>query len=382
MGRRATRSYLVRWSLLRKAPPVTEELIATDDPPSAEALLTWGRAVGADQGRLVALLLEPDDSDTALVAAVVQAEKDAGVGKLPKRIRTITGKDRLTILDVLCGGREHIFRLNAEALDLLEGVALSQATRLGLSALPWDKDLDAATLEVLLALHLPNLGEQARKWIYDALAVAAYHAETEWPVVRLLVCDDAPQWTWLSEKLGLCWVHEGRHYKKLTPYVAAHREIVEQFLTKFWQFYDRLLAFRDAPTVEERERLAAAFDELFSRKTEYWALNERIAKTRAKKATLLAVLEHPEIPLHNNGAELAARQRVRKRDVSFGPRTAEGARAWDTFMSLADTTRKLGVSFYHYIHDRIRGAKQMPPLADLIRERAQECDLGASWASA
>jgi hypothetical protein len=72
---------------------------------------------------------------------------------------------------------------------------------------------------------------------------------------------------------------------------------------------------------------------------------------------------------------------VRKRDVSFGPRTAEGAQAWDTFLSLADTTRKLGVSFYHYIHDRIRGEEQIPPLADLIDERAQELNLGGSWAS-
>ena len=94
------------------------------------------------------------------------------------------------------------------------------------------------------------------------------------------------------------------------------------------------------------------------------------------------MLEHPEIPLHNNLAELAARQRVRKRDVSFGPRTAEGARAWDTFMSLADTTRKLGVSFYHYIQDRIRKAGQMPSLAGLITEQAHELALGASWAPA
>jgi len=295
---------------------------------------------------------------------------------------TTASKDRLTILDVLRGGAPRRFRLNSEALAYLAPLPLSQATRQGLSALPWERDLDTATLELVLHQHLPSLSDQARKWIYDALAVAAYHAETEWPVVRLLVCDDAPQWTWLSAELGLCWVHEGRHYKKLTPWIRAHRPILEQFLTDFWQFYDALLAYCDAPTRAERERLAAAFDTLFSRKTDYWALNERIAKTRAKKATLLAVLEHPEIPLHNNRAELAARQRVRKRDVSFGPRTAEGARAWDTFMSLADTTRKLGVSFYHYIHDRIRNAGQVPSLADLITERAQEGAFGASWAPA
>ena len=73
---------------------------------------------------------------------------------------------------------------------------------------------------------------------------------------------------------------------------------------------------------------------------------------------------------------------MRKRDVSFGPRTAEGSKAWDTFQSLAATTKKLGVSFYHYIHDRISGANQVSPLADLIDERAQALNLGASWSVA
>ena len=91
------------------------------------------------------------------------------------------------------------------------------------------------------------------------------------------------------------------------------------------------------------------------------------------------VLGHPEIPLHNNPAELGARARVRKRDVSFGPRTREGATAWDTFMTLAETATKLGVSFYHYIHDRISGTYQIPALADIIEERAKVLNLGASW---
>jgi hypothetical protein len=295
--------------------------------------------------------------------------------------QTTAAKDRLTILDVLRGGAPRRFRLNAEALVYLEQVQIAQLTRERLLQLPWEQDLDEATLERLLRAHLPQVTDQQRKWIRDALAVAAYHAQTEWPVVRLLLGDDAPQWTWLTEDLALCWVHEGRHYKKLTPWVEAHRVAVETFLDQFWDFYDELLAYRDQPTPSERVRLAAAFDTLFATKTDYWALNDRIAKTRAKKAALLLVLAHPEIPLHNNAAELGARQRVRKRDVSFGPRTAEGAKAWDTFMSLADTTRKLGVSFYHYIHDRIRGEQQIAPLADLIDERAQELNLGASWAT-
>ena len=60
-------------------------------------------------------------------------------------------------------------------------------------------------------------------------------------------------------------------------------------------------------------------------------------------------------------------------------RTREGAKAWDTFMTLAETATKLGVSFYHYIHDRVSGIYQIPALADTIEERAKILNLGASW---
>src|SRR2546423_3440703 len=99
--------------------------------------------------------------------------------------------------------------------------------------------------------------------------------------------------------------------------------------------------------LEEAARLDREFEALFSTVTGYQTLAERIAKTRAKKRCLLMVLAHPEIPLHNNPAELGARARVRTRDVSFGPRTREGANAWDTFMTLAETATEVGVSFYH-----------------------------------
>jgi hypothetical protein len=199
--------------------------------------------------------------------------------------------------------------------------------------------------------------------------------------VRLLLCDGALQFASVTEELALCWVHEGRHYKKLIPTLPIHRQVLDDFLEDFWDYYDELLAYRAHPTEAARQTLSDAFDTLFSRKTGYWALDERIALTRAKKTSLLMVLNHPEIPLHNNPAELGARQRVRKRVISFGPRTPEGAKAWDTFMSLAATTKQLGVSFYQYIHDRISGTKQIPPLDQIIDERARELDLGASWAN-
>ena len=108
-------------------------------------------------------------------------------------------------------------------------------------------------------------------------------------------------------------------------------------------------------------------------------LDSRIALTRQKKKELLAVLRHPELPLHNNPAELAARRRVRKRDVSFGPRTEKGAQAWDTFQTLAATAAKLGISLFHYLYDRVSGANRMASLAEVIEERAAALNLGQSW---
>jgi len=91
------------------------------------------------------------------------------------------------------------------------------------------------------------------------------------------------------------------------------------------------------------------------------------------------VLDHPEIPLHNNPAELGARKPVRKREVSFGTRTNDGSKAWDTFMSLSATAKKLGINFYSYIYDRISGTLEIPNLAVVIAQRAKEHDLAASW---
>lgn len=292
---------------------------------------------------------------------------------------TRPSKDRLSALDVLRQGRARIFRLNQEALELLAQVPLSKAAQailpLWCSETVWE---EAAFVERLEAA-LPNLNTQQRTAILGAAAVAAYHAEQGVPIVDTLVCDDASVFSWLTRARMLCWVHDGRFYKKLEPVIALHREQLESFRKEYWDDYHQLLAYCARPTLSERTRLAPRFDELFTTHTDYHDLNQRIAKTLAKKEALLQVLEHPELPLHNNASELAVRQRVRKRDVSFGPRSPLGVRAWDTFQTLADTLRKLGISFYAYIQDRIAGLHQIPPLDTLVTQRARELNLAWSW---
>jgi hypothetical protein len=287
-------------------------------------------------------------------------------------------KDRLTVLAVLSGGQRQ-YLWNAEADVHLDAWRLLGSSRHWLAGLPRDEVLDEATVEEWLDRSGRGPGAQTRTRLREALAIAAYHAQTTWPIVECLLTDDAPQFHLVTDEQALCWVHEGRHYTKLTAYLPQHRAQLDAFRRQFWTYYRDLLAYREQPTPDERTRLQTRFDTLFTPATGFQLLDERIARTQAKRLDLLRVLDHPELPLHNNPAELAARRRVRKRDASFGPRSAAGRAAWDTFHTLAATAQQLGVSFYAFLKDRLTRAGQVPPLDRLLTERASQLALGVSW---
>ena len=341
-------------------------------------LLTEGRAAFRDEAR--------DVLRAGLASTPYQHLDDTGTrvdgdgwychilcNELYTAYRTTPGKDRRTIVEVLRGGRPAAYRYDREAERHLAFLGLSASAQARVrAAIPREHVLDEVALTALLAGPLTRLGPRQQEQVREALAVAAYLADPDWPVVRTLVCDDAPQFRAITPELSLCWIHEGRHFKQLTPWLPQPRAALADILDQFWTYYRELLAYREHPLPEERARLDARFDALFGTVTGYADLDRRLALTREKKPELLLVLEHPELPLHNNPAELGARQRVRKRDVSFGPRSPAGAAAWDTFMTLAATTRKLGLDFAAYLTDRFTGADRIPPLADLIAARAPQ----------
>ena len=361
---------------------------------SQASLLTFLRGAGVliSAGTLATLLTEDRDLFAAEQAAVVTAglasspvqQLDATstrVNGQPQQChilcspsytayRTLPHKDRLSVLTVLSNGAPLVHLANATAAAWLTQTGVSVATRAVLAALPQDRGLDVATFTQVLAAQGVRPGSQQQRWLREATAVAAYQAGLLGPVVATLVSDDAPEYTRLTAQQALCWVHDGRHYTKLLAYTAANQQLLNAFRDDYWSYYRALRAYQAAPEPAAATRLGAAFDSLFRWETGYAALDDRIAKTRAKRAQLLLVLTDPTVPLHNNAAELGARRRVRKRDVSFGPRTEHGKRAWDMFQSLVETTRKLGVSFGAYVGDRLTGAATIPRLDALLRATA------------
>ena len=169
-----------------------------------------------------------------------------------------------------------------------------------------------------------------------------------------------------------CWIHAERPLAKLLPHNEEHRAAIEKMRTHIWELYQALKAYRTQPDEIQRPVLEACFDALVEQRTGYPSIDGVLKEMREHKADLLRVLARPEIPLHNNAMESDIREFVKRRKISGGTRNAAGRRCRDTFASLKKTCRKLGVRFWDYLQDRVRGLGQITRLADLIRQKARE----------
>ena len=198
-------------------------------------------------------------------------------------------------------------------------------------------------------------------------------------MVQTLVCDDAAQFKLLTDNIALFWVHEGRHYKKLSPFIACHQKVLDKFLDDLWNYYRDLLAYQDSPSQQTADKLRYKFWKLFDTDSSYQQLDERKRLTLLKISESPYVLEDPELPLHNNPAELAARTMVQGGNISHATQTLEGTQSWDTFMSLVTTTCKLGISLFEYIRDRICKVGNIPYLANIFYKESALNPSGCSW---
>jgi hypothetical protein len=186
----------------------------------------------------------------------------------------------------------------------------------------------------------------------------------------VVLSDGAPQFVVLVH--AACWVHAERPLAKLVPHNEEHRAAIDHVRSQIWELYQDLKAYREQPQEARRLGLETRFDTLVNQRTAYPSINGVLKEMREHKADLLRVLGRPEVPLHNNAMEGDIREYVKRRKVSGGTRSDAGRRCRDTFASLKKTCRKLGVRFWDYLQDRVRGLGRLPPLADLIRQKAQE----------
>lgn len=280
---------------------------------------------------------------------------------------TTRRKDRLTVLEIL--SREELrFSMNEEAYQEMSELGVIDRHIERLKNLSQSQTLTRSQIDQILAQLFPNPKTQKtnRRKILEASAIVYYRSLDH--SIKHLICDDAPQFHKIAMHRVLCWIHEGRHYMKLNPVVPLHRELLDDIIDRLWLFYKKLLYYKKYPTQRYANQLSDEFDDLFSQKTGYDALDERLAKSLAKKEELLLVLEFPWLPLNNNEAELGARVQARKRDINLQTKNVKGTEAKDTFATIVQTARKLGVNIHDYLYDRITKNFKMPSLANMIAD--------------
>lgn len=107
---------------------------------------------------------------------------------------------------------------------------------------------------------------------------------------------------------ALCWIHANRAIDKIIPLTDKSKENLVAVKDQIWQLYKRLKAYRQKPTPAGKKRLSTMFDKIFTQTTASASLNLALKRIYNNKAELLLVLNRPDIPLHNNGAENAIRE--------------------------------------------------------------------------
>ena len=186
-----------------------------------------------------------------------------------------------------------------------------------------------------------------------------------------IISDDAGQFNVLCH--ALCWIHAERILARLVGFNQAQRDSLEQVRCDVWQLYRDLQRYQSKPTRKAKRKLQQRFDEICQTKTCFASLQLALERMHRNKSELLMVLERPELPLHNNLSEQDIREYVKRRKISGGTRSEQGRSCRDTFASLKKTCRKLGVSFWDYLNDRIIDAGRIQPLPALIEARARSC---------
>ncbi len=271
-------------------------------------------------------------------------------------------KSRINFLELLRAGHND-YVINLDAVNYMQAQ--------GLPAIPLAK-FDAfcnASLENLPKweekLRTLQITDERHVRIATEVALLGSVLEHGFNKELVIVSDDAGQFNVLLH--ALCWIHAERSINKLIGLSSAQTEEIEKIRGEIWDFYASLKDYKRDPSKQEKVLLEKRFDEIFGAKTSCVSLNLALQRLYNNKKELLLVLEHPDIPLHNNLSENDIREYVTKRKISGSTRSDSGRRCRDTFTSLKKTCRKLGISFWEYLNDRVTNRNAIARLPDLTQ---------------
>ncbi len=184
--------------------------------------------------------------------------------------------------------------------------------------------------------------------------------------IKFLISDDGTNFVDILKNHQLCWVHEIRKYKKLPLVHEVLIKELDKVLDKWRSLYKKMKRFSRSPNSELREEIREEFDTIVEDKTKIKLIDKQLDLTNKLKDKLLLFLKYPQLPLNSNMVERDLRERVIKRKISLQNRSLDGVRAWDLMLSLMSTCRKINLSFWNYLEDRISKREEIPYLGKLV----------------
>jgi hypothetical protein len=186
---------------------------------------------------------------------------------------------------------------------------------------------------------------------------------------NLLISDSAGEYREILDPHQECWIHELRHYREIKISNEYIQEKLDKFFELAWDLFDLMESYKRFPTKEMRVKIESDFKAIFERKWISFMINHCRENTLSRKKSLLTFLDHPTIPIHNNQAESYIREKVIRRKISGGHKSETGAVSGNLWISLYQTVRKNGVSFFHYLQDRFNEINVIPQLSIIIENR-------------
>jgi hypothetical protein len=274
-------------------------------------------------------------------------------------------KSRVNFLACLGQGVARRYVFNEGALEYLAQQKLPKPLQAALSAQTVDIENEQDWDQWLTAQGIQR--PRHRQIVTEGALMGGLLAQGI-PSDLVILSDDAGQFNVFDH--ALCWIHAERIINRLVPLNEAHEKAVNWVREQIWQLYADIKSYKTHPEPGQAEEIRARFEELCRTTTCYATLNQALKRLGDNQHELLRVLDKPWIPLHNNLSERDIRDYVKKRKISGSTRSEAGRQSRDTFASLKKTCRKHGISFWHYLRDRISGTAQIPPLPDLIRQAA------------
>jgi len=279
--------------------------------------------------------------------------------------RSTDSKSRINFLELLRAGQKD-YVINEDALEYMNNQGLAKSIvhllqdhgrKQFADITEWEAHLQELQIVNHRHIKIATEGALIGSILYNGL-----------PKSLVIVSDDAGQFNVFNH--ALCWIHAERLINKLIAPSEEKRKILEDVKEQIWDFYAKLKDYKVSPDETKRIQLQERFREIFTQKTEFQMLNLAIGRLYENRDELLLVLDRPEIPLHNNLSENDIREYVKRRKISGSTRSELGRQCRDTFTSLKKTCRKLGVSFWKYLLDRISNTNEIPRLPELILNHA------------